>query len=101
MNLVLFTVAKEKGVGRLKACHAKLYAPPGPPGERHAKLYAMTGGRGPEATDGPRGVGGRSPVATESPGTGGRDLGATPLTWTPVTPNVGQSTPRCFDASGT
>ena len=45
MNLVLFTVAKEKGVGRLKACHAKLYAPPGPPGERHAKLYAPQDGR--------------------------------------------------------
>ena len=46
--MVLFTVAKEKGVGRLKACHAKLYAPPGPPGERHAKLYA------PERADGVR-----------------------------------------------
>ena len=38
----------QKGVGRLKACHAKLYAPPGPPGERHAKLYA------PERADGVR-----------------------------------------------
>ena len=53
------------------------------------------------------GAGGRSPGATEPPGTGERDPGATPLTWTPVTSKVGHSTtgasinpPRCFDALG-
>ena len=46
MNLVLFTVAKEKGVGRLKACHAKLYAPPARPGNATPSCMPQDGRTG-------------------------------------------------------